>query len=66
MPFEEYTAQPFTQKHGLFRYIADICLAKVKSDYTGFSPSPVTSYFDDQTSYLYLNSKDLNKFLSSD
>ncbi|KAH7546935.1 hypothetical protein FEM48_Zijuj01G0253500 [Ziziphus jujuba var. spinosa] len=65
MPFEEFANQPFIQKHDLFRYIADICLAKVKSDYGGFSPSPMTSFFDDKTSYIYLNNKDLKKFLSS-
>lgn len=65
MPFEEYANQPFTKKHGLFRYIADICLARVKCDYDGFSPSLVTSFYSDQPSYIYLNNKDLKKFLSS-
>lgn len=28
MPFEEYAAQPFVEKHDLLKYIVDICLTK--------------------------------------
>ncbi|GMP52153.1 hypothetical protein CsSME_00018086 [Camellia sinensis var. sinensis] len=61
MPFEEYAAQPITQKHGLFKYISEICLAKVDREYVGFSPLPMTSSFDDQVTYIYLNNHDLNQ-----
>lgn len=62
MPFEEYAAQPFTQKHELFKFITDICLAKVQGGYTGLSRMPVTSIFNDKFSCLYLNSRDLNNY----
>uniref|UniRef100_A0A5B7APF9 Putative nudix hydrolase 2 n=1 Tax=Davidia involucrata TaxID=16924 RepID=A0A5B7APF9_DAVIN len=60
MPFEEYAAQPFVQKHELLRYIVDTCLAKIEREYSGFSPVPITSSFSDTGSYLYLNRQDLN------
>ncbi|KAK4278294.1 hypothetical protein QN277_016159 [Acacia crassicarpa] len=61
MPFEEYAAQPFNQKHEPFKYINELCLAKLESNYAGFSARPVTSYFKEQLSFLYLNSHDLHK-----
>lgn len=60
MPIEEYAAQPFAQKHSLYKYISDLCLAKVDRGYSGFSPQPITSFFNDQVSYLYFNHRDLN------
>ncbi|PRQ32883.1 putative hydrolase [Rosa chinensis] len=33
---EEFAAQPVTQKHGLFKCIHELCLAKVKGNYAGF------------------------------
>ncbi|KAL5548628.1 hypothetical protein UlMin_003859 [Ulmus minor] len=57
MPFEDYAAQPFHQNHGLSKYITDLCLAKQGGDYIGFSPRPITSYFNDQPCYMYLNSQ---------
>ncbi|CDP13716.1 unnamed protein product [Coffea canephora] len=60
MPLEEYAAQPFTQKHGLYKYINDLCLAKLDGSYAGFTPRPVTSIFSDSISYLYVNKQDLN------
>ncbi|KAF5461196.1 hypothetical protein F2P56_021014 [Juglans regia] len=68
MPFQDYAAQTFVQKHQLFKYITDLCLAKLHGDYRGFSPLPITSTFNNSTSYLYLNSRDLNyseQFLNS-
>ncbi|XWS27721.1 hypothetical protein CRYUN_Cryun25bG0005100 [Craigia yunnanensis] len=65
MPFEEYAAQPFAQKHELFRYITELCLAKVDRGYAGFSPQPTISMFSDQQSYLYLNNQDLDKSRSA-
>ncbi|XP_075505567.1 nudix hydrolase 2-like isoform X2 [Primulina tabacum] len=62
MPYEEYTAQPFVQKHELLRYIADICRQKKeKGDegYSGFSPVPTTTGFSDSKGCLYLNRYDL-------
>ncbi|KAL6195942.1 hypothetical protein ACLB2K_031559 [Fragaria x ananassa] len=38
MSLEEYAAQPVTQKHGIFKCIHELCLAKVKGNYAGFSP----------------------------
>uniref|UniRef100_A0A5B6ZRN9 Putative nudix hydrolase 10-like isoform X1 n=1 Tax=Davidia involucrata TaxID=16924 RepID=A0A5B6ZRN9_DAVIN len=61
MPFEEYAAQPFAQKHDLFKYITEICLAKVDRNYIGFSPVPITSFFNNQLSCLYLNNCELNQ-----
>ncbi|EXB36060.1 Nudix hydrolase 2 [Morus notabilis] len=61
MPFEEYAAQPFNQKHGLLKRITDICSAKLQGDYLGFSPRPTTSFFSNKSSYLYsFNTRDLN------
>lgn len=66
MPIEEYAIQPFVQKHSLYKYIHELCLAKVDRDYTGFSPRPLTSFFNDQLSYLYLNNKELDHENSTD
>ncbi|KAK8294392.1 hypothetical protein V6Z12_D06G254200 [Gossypium hirsutum] len=60
MPFEEYEAQPFVQKHELLKYIVDICLAKKDRNYSGFSPVPTTSAFSDEKNYMYFNTTDLN------
>ncbi|KAF6153784.1 hypothetical protein GIB67_001017 [Kingdonia uniflora] len=65
MPIDEYAAQPFVQQHGLLRYMINIGLAKVDKEYAGFSPVPTTSAFSNHPSYLYLNSHDLNRSLSS-
>ncbi|KAJ4835094.1 nudix (nucleoside diphosphate linked moiety X)-type motif 2, partial [Turnera subulata] len=61
MPFEEYASQPIAQRHELFKYISDICLAKLDKDYSGFSPLPMRSAFTDKISYLYANTRDLNQ-----
>ncbi|GFQ03095.1 nudix hydrolase 2 [Phtheirospermum japonicum] len=37
MPYEEYVAQPFIQKHDLLQRIADACAAKKNGTYSGFS-----------------------------
>ncbi|XP_061346737.1 nudix hydrolase 10-like [Gastrolobium bilobum] len=65
MPFEEYAAQPFTQKHEPFKYASELCLAKLERCYAGFSPRRISSYFKEQLSYLYLNSHDLDKSSTS-
>ncbi|XP_031106738.1 nudix hydrolase 2-like [Ipomoea triloba] len=61
MPFEEYAAQPFIQKHSFFKYINDLWLAKEVGKYRGFVPVPITSFFNDPISYLYVNKRDLNQ-----
>ncbi|KAL3503624.1 hypothetical protein ACH5RR_038073 [Cinchona calisaya] len=61
MPLEEYAAQPFTQKHSLYKYINDLCVAKLEGSYTGFTPRPITSCFNDSISYLYVNKQDLTR-----
>ncbi|KAK8674306.1 hypothetical protein V6N13_112600 [Hibiscus sabdariffa] len=60
MPFNEYAAQPFVQKHDAFSSVANVCLTKLETGYVGFSPIPRTTS-SGKTSYLYYNSKDLNK-----
>ncbi|CAL5344337.1 unnamed protein product [Camellia sinensis] len=60
MPFREYAAQPFVQKHDLFKHIVDICLAKRDGKYSGFSPVPTKAISSDKNSYLYLNRQCLN------
>ncbi|XP_050219638.1 nudix hydrolase 2-like [Mercurialis annua] len=59
MPIEEFAAQPFARKSGLFKYMAELCFAKADRDYTGFSPLPTS--FKDQINYMYANSKDLKQ-----
>ncbi|CAI8596732.1 unnamed protein product [Vicia faba] len=61
MAFEEYAAQPFNQKHEPFKYINELCIAKMENVYTGFCPRLVSSFFSKDFSYIYLNSKDLDK-----
>lgn len=61
MPFEEYAAQPFNQKHEPFKYINELCIAKMENIYTGFCPRLVSSFFSKDFSYIYLNRKDLDK-----
>nr|GMC74483.1 nudix hydrolase 10-like [Ipomoea batatas] len=61
MPFEEYAAQPFIQKHSFFKYINDLWMAKEVGKYRGFVPVPITSFFNDPISYLYVNKRDLNQ-----
>ncbi|KAM3320388.1 nudix hydrolase 2-like [Capsicum chacoense] len=54
MAFDEYANQPLIQKDGLSKYIRDLCLAKAKGDYQGFTPIPITSsVIDDHMSSLY-------------
>ncbi|XP_077237596.1 nudix hydrolase 2-like isoform X2 [Tasmannia lanceolata] len=60
MPIDEFAAQPFVEKHELLKYMVDICLAKARDGYTGFSPVSIKSGFSENESYLYLNNKDLN------
>ncbi|KAG9159840.1 hypothetical protein Leryth_007847 [Lithospermum erythrorhizon] len=55
IPFDEYAAQPVSQKHDLFRHMNDVCLATLEKRYTGFTPLAIKSYFGDPLSYLYLN-----------
>ncbi|KAH1062826.1 hypothetical protein AAZX31_02G282700 [Glycine max] len=58
MPFEEYAARPITEP---FKYEIELCLAKLERSYAGFSPRPISSYYKEELSYLYLNSHDLDK-----
>ncbi|KAL8033403.1 hypothetical protein ABFX02_13G156900 [Erythranthe guttata] len=60
MPIAEYEAQPFAQKHYIYKYAAHLCLAKVEGVCTGFVPLPITSSFNDETSYFYVNNKDIS------
>ncbi|XP_058115227.1 nudix hydrolase 2-like [Magnolia sinica] len=61
MPIEEYASQPFVQKHELFKYVANICLAKTGKGYSGFSPVCAKSSLSGRQSQLYLNSRDVNQ-----
>ncbi|KAK8485343.1 hypothetical protein V6N11_025381 [Hibiscus sabdariffa] len=60
MPFEEYAAQPFVQKHELFKCSVDIFLATKDGNYSGFSPLPTSTAFSDEKNYMYFNTCDLN------
>ncbi|KAK4439698.1 Nudix hydrolase 10 [Sesamum alatum] len=60
MPITEYAAQPFPPECSIFKYAADICLAKVDRGYSGFTPLPIKPSFNDQISHLYVNNEDLN------
>ncbi|KAK1406941.1 hypothetical protein QVD17_38551 [Tagetes erecta] len=60
MPLEELEAKPYVKKESLVSYICELTKAKVDKNYSGFSPQPVTSFFSDEPSYIYLNKKDLN------
>ncbi|XP_051135549.1 nudix hydrolase 2-like isoform X2 [Andrographis paniculata] len=60
MPFEEYLAQPSVHKHELIKKIAEICQAKIRGTYTGFSPIPTPTPFTDRTAYLYVNGPGLD------
>lgn len=51
MPLEEYAAQDFIQKHQMFKYIAEICMAKSDKEYVGLSPV-VAKTGSAKTSYL--------------
>ncbi|KAK4744254.1 hypothetical protein SAY87_010566 [Trapa incisa] len=55
MPFEEYAAQEFNQKHELLRYIIRMCSAKKDGKYYGFTPVPTMSTFSTEKNFLYLN-----------
>ncbi|KAL4618602.1 hypothetical protein ACB092_06G022400 [Castanea dentata] len=61
MPCDIYAAQPVAQDHQLYKYIAELCLAKEQGDYTGLSPVSITSIFHNDLSHLYLNSRHLNQ-----
>ncbi|KAJ0790484.1 putative hydrolase [Helianthus annuus] len=60
MPLEEYAALPYVEKESLMWYTSELCKAKVDKGYSGFSPQPVTSFFSDKPSHIYLNTRDLN------
>jgi 8-oxo-dGTP pyrophosphatase MutT (NUDIX family) len=61
MPLEEYAAQPMAQEHEPFKYVTDMCLAKLNCGYTGFSKRPLSSMFHEQICCVYLNPKDLDQ-----
>lgn len=60
MPYEEYVAQPFVQKHELLVKITDVCAAKRNGKYSGFSPLPSTS-----DNSLYINTRGLDSLSQS-
>ncbi|KAE8676312.1 Nudix hydrolase 10 [Hibiscus syriacus] len=61
MSVDDYAEQPFIQKHDSFRGVAKVCLTKSEKEYAGFSPVPRTTTASGKTSYLYFNSRDVNK-----
>lgn len=61
MPLEEYASQLSPQEHGLRKYITELCIANIETDYSGFTPHKVTFDSDGNPSYIYLNKRDLNK-----
>ncbi|CAA2978284.1 nudix hydrolase 10-like [Olea europaea subsp. europaea] len=58
MPIEEYAAQPLAHEEWMFKDVSDLCLAKLDKNYNGLSP--ITSFFNDLVSYLYVHKQDLN------
>uniref|UniRef100_A0A7N0RJ12 Nudix hydrolase domain-containing protein n=1 Tax=Kalanchoe fedtschenkoi TaxID=63787 RepID=A0A7N0RJ12_KALFE len=60
MPLDEYVNQPFIQKHGQFKQIADICLNKSNSHYSGFSLQSAKSN-SGTTNIIYFNGHDMNR-----
>ncbi|KAF3443240.1 hypothetical protein FNV43_RR12922 [Rhamnella rubrinervis] len=58
MPVEDYATQPFVQKSEIFKLIADVCLAKLDTDYAGFTLVPTTTS-SGKPSYLFCNSRHL-------
>lgn len=61
MALEEYAAQTCGQEKGLRKYITDLCMEKLERDYSGFSPSEVTSDSNGNPSYIYYNKSHFNK-----
>ncbi|CAN1334115.1 Nudix hydrolase 10 [Linum perenne] len=66
MPFEEYAAQPAAKIHELFKLTVELCSAKMKRDYTGFSPVPIKSASNALPSCVYLNMSELGMSGSDD
>ncbi|GMH05814.1 hypothetical protein Nepgr_007654 [Nepenthes gracilis] len=64
MQLEEYAAQPSAQKHGLFKYTTDLCLAKIDKDYAGFTPQLTGTVRRDELQCLYLNNRGLSGFVN--
>nr|XP_043609232.1 nudix hydrolase 2-like [Erigeron canadensis] len=60
MPFEEYAAQSFVQKHDLLKYMVKICIAKRDGNYNGFSAVPTVTSFSKKQSNLYFNTRDVS------
>lgn len=61
MPFKEFAAQPFIQKHDILRYIVAVGSAKVEKSYSGFSSVRINSAFSDRHSYIYLSTESLDQ-----
>ncbi|KAJ1427112.1 NUDIX hydrolase domain [Sesbania bispinosa] len=61
MPFDEYAAQPFMEKHEVLKYISDIYLTKIDGQYSGFTPVPTSNFTNQTSSYLYLNAGGLKR-----
>ncbi|KAK1568376.1 hypothetical protein Q3G72_023766 [Acer saccharum] len=57
MRAEDYVAQPFNQKHEIFKNMAGICLTKSKKNYTGFSKMSSTTS-SGKRAYMYFNNRD--------
>ncbi|KAF7840513.1 nudix hydrolase 2-like [Senna tora] len=61
MPFEDFASQPFVEKHELWKYINEICLAKIDGHYSGFTPVPMSSDSREKKKFLYLNDRGLKR-----
>ncbi|CAN0927237.1 Nudix hydrolase 7 [Linum grandiflorum] len=61
MPVNEYVDQPYNQKHGQFKYMAEICKAKVEGAYVGFSSMPVKSASGKKVDLYYNKQQVQNK-----
>lgn len=66
MPYEEYVAQPFVQKHEHLKKIVDVLAAKKSGKYSGFSAVPSITGFSENKANLYLNSRGLELDTATD
>lgn len=60
MPFEEYAAQPAAREDGLFASITEVCVEKLRGEYSGFIPVPAKAMFCGRSNCIYRSSRDLD------
>ncbi|KAK1266249.1 Nudix hydrolase 8 [Acorus gramineus] len=53
MPLHEFMEQPFYKEDQMMKRVLDVCVARCKNCYGGFSTQLVISKFDERVSHLY-------------